>query len=70
MRPPLDLPGPTFSIPKPPIFIPDKGMYDMEKVVETAFPSLELKDEIYAQSILEFILEAINLDKSVLDDPT
>lgn len=56
LRPPLGLPGPQFAIPKPPVFVPNKGMQDMELVVETAFPALELGDEVYAQGILEFIL--------------
>ena len=41
----------------------------MEKVVDTAFPALELGDEVYAEGVLEFMLQLVNLDKSVLDDP-
>ena len=41
----------------------------MEKVVDTAFPPLDLSDEIYAQGLLELILNFLNLDESVLDDP-
>lgn len=41
----------------------------MEKVVETAFPALELTDEIYAQGLLEFILSFLKLDESILDNP-
>lgn len=49
--------------------MPGKGIREMEKVVETAFPALELTDEIYAQGLLEFILSFLKLDESILDNP-
>ena len=49
--------------------IPQKGLVPVEKVVDTAFPPLELSDEIYAQGLLELILNFLNLDESILDDP-
>ena len=50
--------------------MPNKGIQDLQKVVDTVFPELELKDEVYAQGILEFALEVLKLDKTILDDPT
>lgn len=41
----------------------------LEKVINTAFPALDLKEEIYAQGALELILSFLNLDNSVLDNP-
>lgn len=37
--------------------------------MDTAFPPLELTDEIYAQGLLELILNFLKLDESVLDNP-
>lgn len=48
LKPPLGLPGPQFKLPEPPVFVPGKGIVEMEKVVDSAFPQLELTDEIYA----------------------
>ena len=69
LKPPLGLPGPSIKLPPPPVFVPGKGVREMEKVIETAFPALELTDEIYAQGLLELIFSFINLDDSVLDNP-
>ena len=69
LKPPLGLPGPTFKVPIPPVFVPGKGLKSAEAVLETGFPQPELKDEIYAQGLLEVILGYLNLDTSVLDDP-
>lgn len=44
-------------------------MQEMEKVVETAFPALELSDEIYAQGLLELIFKFLDLDMGILDNP-
>ena len=44
-------------------------MREIEKVIDTAFPALELTDEIYAQGLLDLILGFLNLDDSVLDNP-
>lgn len=41
----------------------------MEHVVNTAFPALELGDEVYVQGLLELILKFLGLDESVLDNP-
>lgn len=48
LKPPLGLPGPTIKLPPPPVLVPGKGFKEMEQVVDSAFPELELKDEIYA----------------------
>ena len=40
-----------------------------DDLVDTAFPQLELKDEVYAQGLLELLLGFLNLDKSILEDP-
>lgn len=69
LRPPIGLPGPQLKLPPPPVFVPGKGLKPIEHVVETAFPALELSDEIYAQGLLELILNFLNLDESILDNP-
>ena len=56
-------------MPPPPVLVPGKGFKELEQVVDSAFPELELKDEIYAQGLLEFILNFLKLDESVLDNP-
>ena len=69
LKPPLGLPGPQLQIPPPPIFVPGQGVQPLEKVVNTAFPSLDLKDEVYAQGALELILDFLKLDSNALDNP-
>lgn len=69
LRPPIGLPGPQIALPPPPVLVPGKGLKPMEHVVETAFPALELSDEVYAQGLLELILNFLNLDESILDNP-
>lgn len=69
LRPPLGLPGPQIQLPPPPVFVPGKGLQQMEHVVNAAFPALELSDEVYAQGLLELILSFLDLDPSVLDNP-
>ena len=72
LKPPLGLPGPTIKIPIPPVFVPGKGLKQAEVVLETGFPQPELKDEIYAQGLLEVILGVAevtlkNVNKDVKD---
>ena len=62
LRPPLGLPGPTIPLPPPPVLVPDKGVRELETVVNTVFPALELSDEIYAQGLLELILNSLSLE--------
>lgn len=69
LKPPLGLPGPNVQLPIPPVIVPGRGIKQADDVVEKGFPQLELKDEIYAQGLLELILGFANLDKSILDDP-
>ena len=69
LRPPLGLPGPQLQLLPPPIFVPGRGVMPLEKVINTAFPALDLKEEIYAQGALELILSFLNLDNGVLDNP-
>lgn len=38
LKPPLGLPGPTITIPIPPVFVPGKGLRPAEHVVEKGFP--------------------------------
>ena len=69
LRPPIGLPGPQLTLPPPPVLVPGKGLKPMEQVVEAAFPALELTDEIYAQGLLELILNFLGLNESILDNP-
>lgn len=69
LKPPLGLPGPTINLPLLPILVPGKGLMQADDLVDTAFPQLELKDEVYAQGLLELLLGFLNLDKSILEDP-
>ena len=48
LKPPLGLPGPTFKVPIPLVFVPGKGLKPAETVLATGFPQPELQDEIYA----------------------
>ena len=41
----------------------------MDNVVNTAFPALELQDEVYAKGLTELIFQFLSLDESILDNP-
>ena len=69
LKPLFGLPGPTIKLPIPPVLLPGKGLKPADQVVDTLFPQPELKDEIYAQGLLELILGFLNLDATILDDP-
>jgi len=49
--------------------VPGKGLKKADIVVDALFPQPELKDEVYAQGLLEVALNQLNLDVSILDDP-